>query len=192
MSSPNGSSPCDLIALTGDLGAAKTTFARALIRQLDGVPALEAFSSPTFTLMQIYDGSALILFQIVHADLYRIERPDELARISAGKRPSKARWSSSNGQERAGDLLNQPDRLDIAFRSRRVEKSASTIAKCRAAGGGGPFAKRGFARARGPFEALLQAFRLERGQTRLHAGRRLGQGSCERLIKSRRPASPRY
>ncbi|WP_244616179.1 tRNA (adenosine(37)-N6)-threonylcarbamoyltransferase complex ATPase subunit type 1 TsaE [Rhizobium sp. RU20A] len=65
--------PGDCLALVGDLGAGKSTLARALIRALAGDPDLEV-PSPTFTLVQEY---ALSL-PIGHFDLYRISDPDEL------------------------------------------------------------------------------------------------------------------
>jgi N-acetylmuramate 1-kinase len=101
--------PGDLVTLSGDLGAGKTTFARALIRILTRDPELEV-PSPTFTLMQVYDG---VDYPIVHADLYRIEQPSELAELGWDEAADGAlvlvEWP-----ERAGQFL-EADRLDVAF-----------------------------------------------------------------------------
>ncbi|WP_374545754.1 tRNA (adenosine(37)-N6)-threonylcarbamoyltransferase complex ATPase subunit type 1 TsaE [Rhodoblastus sp.] len=99
----------DLVTLSGDLGAGKTTFARALIRKLVGDPELEA-PSPTFTLMQVYETEG---FPIVHADLYRVKDPSELAELGWDEAAEGAlvlvEWA-----QRAGSALS-PDRLDIAL-----------------------------------------------------------------------------
>lgn len=101
--------PGDLIALSGDLGAAKTTFARALIRRLIGDPALEA-PSPTFTLMQVYEGPD---YPIVHADFYRIRQPDELLNLG-WEEATEGALTLVEWPDRGGDHIN-PDRLEIAF-----------------------------------------------------------------------------
>ncbi len=66
----------DVIALEGDLGAGKTTLARALIRAVAGDPALEV-PSPTFTIVQTYPGRV----PIAHFDLYRLGSADEFDEI---------------------------------------------------------------------------------------------------------------
>ena len=101
--------PGDTIALSGGLGAGKTTCARALIRQLAGDPVLDV-PSPTFTLIQSYD---LPQFTLLHADLYRITSPREIDELDLfDNDPRNVRlieWP-----EHAGNALPH-DRIDIAL-----------------------------------------------------------------------------
>ncbi len=61
-----------VVAFTGDLGAGKTAFTRGLARGL-GVP--DRVTSPTFTIVNEYEGGRLPLF---HFDMYRLGSSDEL------------------------------------------------------------------------------------------------------------------
>jgi tRNA threonylcarbamoyl adenosine modification protein YjeE len=105
----NALKPGDMVTLSGDLGAGKTTFARALIRYLADDESTEV-PSPTFTLMQTYD---LPRFQVIHADLYRTEAAAELSELGFDDLPPDAvvllEWP-----DRAGAWL-PADRLDIAL-----------------------------------------------------------------------------
>lgn len=65
----------DVIALTGGLGAGKTTFVRGVIQsQLE----CEEVPSPTYTLVQTYN---LPNYELWHCDLYRLKQPDEIYEI---------------------------------------------------------------------------------------------------------------
>lgn len=63
-----GLRPGDVVLLYGDLGAGKTAFVRGLARGVGANP--DDVSSPTFTIVQEYAGTALTLY---HVDLYRLE-----------------------------------------------------------------------------------------------------------------------
>lgn len=62
----------EVIAYTGDLGAGKTAFTRGLAR---GLGITDRVTSPTFTIVNEYEGGCLPLF---HFDMYRLSSSDEL------------------------------------------------------------------------------------------------------------------
>ena len=64
----------DVIALEGPLGAGKTVLARGILR---GLGHEGEVPSPTFPIVLLYEPPALRL-PVWHADLYRVERPNEL------------------------------------------------------------------------------------------------------------------
>ena len=97
----------DVIALKGDLGCGKTSFARSFIRARGGT---EEVPSPTFTLVQIYElGSAAIW----HFDLYRIKSPEEAWELGIEDAFSEG-ISLIEWPERLGPLLPRR-RLEIEF-----------------------------------------------------------------------------
>ena len=64
--------PGSVVAFTGDLGAGKTAFTSGLAQ---GLGIEERVTSPTFTIVNEYEGGRLPLF---HFDMYRLGSADEL------------------------------------------------------------------------------------------------------------------
>ena len=67
--------PGAVVAFTGDLGAGKTAFVRGMAQ---GLGVAGRVTSPTFTIVNEYEGGTLPLF---HFDLYRLASSDELFEI---------------------------------------------------------------------------------------------------------------
>jgi N-acetylmuramate 1-kinase len=119
--------PGDFVALSGDLGAGKTTLVRAMIAHLAPGTAIEV-PSPTFTLVQTYD---LPKFALVHVDLYRVSGPDELAELGIEDIPGAVvvmEWP-----DRAGGAL-PADRIEVALALGPERESEQRVAHIAGAG----------------------------------------------------------
>jgi len=98
----------DVIALRGDLGAGKTSFARAFIRASGTTE--EEVPSPTFTFVQIYEPRGV---RIWHFDLYRLGQVEEAWELGIEEAFAEG-ISLIEWPERLGALL-PPGRLQITF-----------------------------------------------------------------------------
>lgn len=97
--------PGDVIALSGDLGAGKTTLSRGILSAL----GLEGEApSPTFVIVQPYDPPEVSL-PLWHVDLYRIDDPADLAELGLDEARHDAalliEWPERMGSALWGDAL---------------------------------------------------------------------------------------
>lgn len=113
--------PGDVVCLSGNLGAGKTTLARAAIEAWTGQQ--EEAPSPTYTLVQTYEGEKGELW---HVDLYRLKQPDDAWELGLEDAFAEAacliEWP-----ERLGGRLPR-NRLDIALTPQGEGRSAALIA----------------------------------------------------------------
>ncbi len=111
--------PGDMVGLAGNLGAGKTTLARALVRHL--LPG-EEVPSPTFTLVQIYD---VRQFKIWHADLYRVKARSELRELGFEEALDDGvllvEWPDRMAEDLPEDRLDVILEVDDGAEDRRVK-----------------------------------------------------------------------
>ena len=127
--SPRCSQPGDVVVLVGDLGVGKTTFAQGPGR---GLGVTGPVTSPTFTIVQEYDGGRLPL---AHVDVYRLDRC-RISTISAS-----TSWSTARPRDLVewGDLVEQAmpaGALGRADRARRWPITSGLLAVRRVHAGG--------------------------------------------------------
>ena len=107
--------PGDVLLLSGDLGAGKTTFVRGLAEGLGIDPG--DVSSPTFTLVHEYRGGRLTLY---HADLYRLQQAatDDLGLEELGIEDGvlAIEWPDRLAHEMPGALLVKLETVDETTR----------------------------------------------------------------------------
>ncbi|MCI8423292.1 MAG: tRNA (adenosine(37)-N6)-threonylcarbamoyltransferase complex ATPase subunit type 1 TsaE [Lawsonibacter sp.] len=96
-----------VLAFTGDLGAGKTAFTRGLAR---GLGIAGRVTSPTFTIVNEYEGGRLPLF---HFDLYRLEGPEELFDIGWEDYLARGGVCAVEWSEHAAGTLEGALQIDI-------------------------------------------------------------------------------
>lgn len=99
--------PGTVLAFTGDLGAGKTAFTRGLAR---GLGVKDRVTSPTFTIVNEYEGGRLPLF---HFDMYRLESSDELFDIGWEDYLRRGGVCAVEWSEKVSDALAGALRVDI-------------------------------------------------------------------------------
>jgi tRNA threonylcarbamoyl adenosine modification protein YjeE len=114
----------DVVALTGPLGAGKTTFVQGLARGL-GVPEERHVASPTFALVNEHPGR----IDFVHVDFYRIRNPAELPELGIEEAYDRAA-TAIEWAERFPDLLP----TDVLHLEIKVEETGGRILEARASG----------------------------------------------------------
>ncbi|WP_334182740.1 tRNA (adenosine(37)-N6)-threonylcarbamoyltransferase complex ATPase subunit type 1 TsaE [Novosphingobium sp.] len=107
--------PDDVVALTGGLGAGKTTLARAIIA---GLGHEGEVPSPSFAIIEVYDppvsGKSGVRLPLVHADFYRLKHPSEADEIGLDDYRQGAALLAE-WPDHAGGFAHEPGCLSITL-----------------------------------------------------------------------------
>lgn len=109
----------DVVALTGGLGAGKTTLARAIIAALGHAGEVP---SPSFAIIETYD-PPLVRLPLVHADFYRLERVEEAEELGLDDYREGA-VLLAEWPEQAGGFAHEPGCLSIALETAETGRIA--------------------------------------------------------------------
>ena len=105
--------PGDVVALSGGLGAGKTTLARAIIA---GLGHEGEVPSPSFAIIETYESPTLRL-PLVHADFYRLDHPDEAEELGLDDYRDGAALLAE-WPDHAGGFGHEPGCLSITLEHR--------------------------------------------------------------------------
>ena len=111
--------PGDVVALSGGLGAGKTTLARAIIAALGHAGEVP---SPSFAIIETYDPPALRL-PLVHADFYRLKDPQEAEELGLDDYRQGA-VLIAEWPEMAGGFSHEPACLSIRLETAETGRIA--------------------------------------------------------------------
>ena len=103
-----------VVLLIGNLGAGKTTLAKGIVSGLAGAQP-EEVSSPTFTLIHEY-GCGLSGARVYHVDLYRLDKPEEVATLGLDEIFERNAVTLIEWGERFPRLM-PPERMEIHLRA---------------------------------------------------------------------------
>ena len=111
--------PGDVVALSGGLGAGKTTLARAIIAA-QGYAA--EVPSPSFAIIEVYDPPAVRL-PLVHVDFYRLARPEEVQELGLDDYRDGAALLAE-WPDHAGGFAHEPGCLSIRLEAAEMGRIA--------------------------------------------------------------------
>jgi len=122
---PAPGAPCQVVELSGELGAGKSTFARGALRALG---ARGPIKSPSYTLLETYE---LPSVHAVHLDLYRLLDPAELEHLGLADYHRPGFLWLIEWPERGAGRLPEPDlklRFSITDEGHRIERIETSTA----------------------------------------------------------------
>ncbi|MBU4216958.1 tRNA (adenosine(37)-N6)-threonylcarbamoyltransferase complex ATPase subunit type 1 TsaE [Candidatus Parcubacteria bacterium] len=107
----------EVILLSGDLGAGKTTFTRGLGKAL-GVK--QNVNSPTFVVMKVYHANTPTVNKFVHIDAYRLESGRDLTNIGA---------SEYFGAEKTVTVIEWPEKIADVLPKNTINISIKNVSE---------------------------------------------------------------